>query len=96
MRDYCDLGRGWAIFLEQREFGALPPAWLLKRRWDGIICRPTDRRLAEAFQKYLELAPTGANAEAAKGMLTAINAAVDTRYANPNAPAAKKGTKKGK
>jgi tetratricopeptide (TPR) repeat protein len=51
---------------------------------------------AEAFQKYLELAPTGPNAEAAKGMLTAINASVDTKYANPNAPAAKKGTKKGK
>lgn len=51
---------------------------------------------AEAFQKYLELAPTGPNAEAAKGMLTAINASVDTKYANPNAPAAKKSTKKGK
>jgi len=47
---------------------------------------------AEAFQKYLELAPTGPNAEAAKGMLTAINAAVDIKYANPNAPAAKKGS----
>jgi tetratricopeptide (TPR) repeat protein len=51
---------------------------------------------AEAFQKYLELAPTGPNAEAAKGMLTAINASVDTKYSNPSAPAAKKGTKKGK
>jgi tetratricopeptide (TPR) repeat protein len=47
---------------------------------------------AEAFQKYLELAPAGPNAEAAKGMLTAINASVDTKYANPNAP---KDTKKG-
>src|SRR5207248_506545 len=48
---------------------------------------------AEAFQKYLELAPTGPNAEAAKGMLQAINAAIDTKYVNP---AAKKATKKGK
>jgi tetratricopeptide (TPR) repeat protein len=52
---------------------------------------------AEAFQKYLELAPTGPNAEAAKGMLTAMNASVDTKYSNPSAvPAAKKGAKKGK
>jgi tetratricopeptide (TPR) repeat protein len=51
---------------------------------------------AEAFQKYLELAPTGPNAEAAKGMLTAINASVDTKYANPNAPAQKKGATKKK
>lgn len=41
----------WSIFLEQREFGAMPPAWLLRRRWDGIISRPTDRRLAHAFTK---------------------------------------------
>jgi tetratricopeptide (TPR) repeat protein len=51
---------------------------------------------AEAFQKYLELAPTGPNAEAAKGMLSAINASVDTKYSNPNAPAEKKKSKKGK
>jgi tetratricopeptide (TPR) repeat protein len=51
---------------------------------------------AEAFQKYLELAPTGPNAEAAKGMLTAINASVDTKYSNPNAPPPKKGAAKKK
>jgi tetratricopeptide (TPR) repeat protein len=51
---------------------------------------------AEAFQKYLELAPAGPNAEAAKGMLTAINASVDTKYANPSAPAPKKGSTKKK
>jgi tetratricopeptide (TPR) repeat protein len=45
---------------------------------------------AEAFQKYLELAPAGPNAEAAKGMLTAIGSTVDTKYANPAAEAAKK------
>ncbi|HOB76171.1 MAG TPA: XylR family transcriptional regulator [Phycisphaerae bacterium] len=41
----------WSIFLEQREFGAMPPAWLLRRRWDGIISRPTDKRLADAFRR---------------------------------------------
>ena len=51
---------------------------------------------AEAFQKYLELSPTGPNAEAAKGMLTAINASVDTKYANPNAPPPKKSSSKKK
>ena len=51
---------------------------------------------AEAFQKYLQLAPTGPNAEAAKGMLQAINAAVDVKYSNPSAAQQKKGSKKGK
>jgi LacI family transcriptional regulator len=41
----------WSIFLEQREFGAMPPAWLLRRKWDGIISRPTNRKLAEAFRR---------------------------------------------
>ena len=42
---------------------------------------------AEAFQKYLELAPTGQFAEPAKAMLESINAKLDTAYKNPNAPA---------
>lgn len=41
---------------------------------------------AEAFQKYLELAPTGPNADAAKAMLTSMNAAIATKYVNPDAP----------
>jgi tetratricopeptide (TPR) repeat protein len=41
----------------------------------------------EAFQKYLQLAPNGQFADSAKGMLTSINAKVDTAYKNPNAPA---------
>jgi tetratricopeptide (TPR) repeat protein len=45
---------------------------------------------AEAFQKYLELAPTGQFADPAKAMLESINAKVDTAYKNPNAPAPKK------
>jgi tetratricopeptide (TPR) repeat protein len=40
----------------------------------------------EAFQKYLQLAPTGQFAESAKGMLTSMDAKVDTSYKNPNAP----------
>jgi len=50
----------------------------------------------EAFQKYLELQPTGQFAEAATGMLQAAGSAVQTEYKNPNAPAAKKSTTKTK
>jgi tetratricopeptide (TPR) repeat protein len=35
---------------------------------------------AEAFQKYLDLAPTGAHAEEAKSMLAAVGATVETTY----------------
>ncbi|MGH9497607.1 MAG: tetratricopeptide repeat protein [Terriglobales bacterium] len=35
---------------------------------------------AEAFQKYLELAPTGPHAEEAKAMLSAVGAKVETSY----------------
>ena len=35
---------------------------------------------AEAFQKYLELAPTGPHAEEAKAMLSAVGAKVETTY----------------
>jgi len=45
---------------------------------------------AEAFQKYLQLAPTGQFAESAKGMLSSMDQKVDTSYKNPNAPAPKK------
>jgi len=44
----------------------------------------------EAFQKYLQLAPTGQFADSAKGMLTSLDAKVDTAYKNPNATPAKK------
>lgn len=44
----------------------------------------------EAFQKYLQLAPTGQFADSAKGMLTSMDAKVDTQYKNPNAPTKKK------
>ena len=44
----------------------------------------------EAFQKYLQLAPTGQFADSAKGMLASLDTKVDTAYKNPNAPATKK------
>jgi tetratricopeptide (TPR) repeat protein len=44
----------------------------------------------EAFQKYLQLAPNGQFVDSAKGMLTSMDAKVDTAYKNPNAPAPKK------
>ena len=44
---------------------------------------------AEAFQKYLELAPTGPHAEEAKAMLQGLGAPVETSYGNK-----KKTTKK--
>jgi tetratricopeptide (TPR) repeat protein len=41
---------------------------------------------AEAFQKYLELAPTGSHAEEAKSMLAAVGAKVETSYGTPKKP----------
>lgn len=38
---------------------------------------------AEAFNKYLELAPTGPNAQTAKDMLTSLGSTVDTGFAKP-------------
>jgi tetratricopeptide (TPR) repeat protein len=40
----------------------------------------------EAFQKYLELAPTGQWAPSAKEMLASLGGSVDLKYADPNAP----------
>src|SRR5258708_35988417 len=39
------------MFIEQRELGALPPRWLTRRDWDGIISRPTTRALAQQFRR---------------------------------------------
>jgi tetratricopeptide (TPR) repeat protein len=47
----------------------------------------------EALQKYLELAPNGPNAEAAKGMLTSLGTTLQTEYKNPDAGKKKKTTK---
>jgi hypothetical protein len=48
--------------------------------------------MVEALNKYLELAPTGPNAEGAKALLQTMQGSVETSYQNPNAP--KKGKKK--
>ncbi len=45
---------------------------------------------AEAFNKYLELAPTGNYAQPAKDMLASIGASVETGFNKKKAPAAKK------
>jgi tetratricopeptide (TPR) repeat protein len=39
----------------------------------------------EAFQKYLEVAPTGPSAEGAKAMIEALGSKVETNYIDPNA-----------
>lgn len=41
---------------------------------------------AEAFQKYLELAPTGPNAENAKALLTSIGSTVETSFGKKKPP----------
>jgi len=50
---------------------------------DGKIVPPEGTK--EEFQKYLELTPTGPNAETAKAMLTSIGATVETDYSKPGA-----------
>jgi tetratricopeptide (TPR) repeat protein len=57
---------------------------------DGKIVPPAGT--ADAFQKYLELAPTGPNADSAKAMLEAIGSKVETSFQKPGqkAPATKK------
>ena len=45
---------------------------------------------AEAFQRYLELAPTGPHAEEAKAMLASLGASIETQYKNPDAGKKKK------
>ncbi|HEY1339434.1 MAG TPA: tetratricopeptide repeat protein [Bryobacteraceae bacterium] len=49
----------------------------------------------EAFQKYLELQPTGTYSQQAKDMLTTLGGSVETNFKNPNAKQdSKKTTKK--
>jgi len=43
----------------------------------------------EALQKYLELKPDGANAPAAKEMISMLGGSVSTTFVNPNAPKGK-------
>lgn len=48
---YVRAHRPWSVFVEQRELGAMPPRWLTRREWDGILSRPTTRPLTRAFRR---------------------------------------------
>ncbi len=50
---------------------------------DGKIIPPDGT--IQAFQKYLELAPNGPNADAAKGMLASMGSSLDLSYQKPGA-----------
>ena len=39
----------WSVYLDERDLQAAPPAWLLERHWDGIICRTTNDVLANSI-----------------------------------------------
>ncbi len=49
--DYVRDHSSWSMFVEQHELGALPPPWLLRQKWDGIISRPTNTALSRVFAK---------------------------------------------
>ncbi len=60
---------------------------------DGKTVAPPEMKTE--LDKYLELAPNGPNADAAKAMLAALTSQVQTQYMNPNAtPTPKKSKKK--
>lgn len=59
---------------------------------DGKIIPPAGT--VEAFQKYLALAPSGPNAEAAKAMLVSMGSSVDLSYQKPGSKAPASNTKK--
>jgi len=59
---------------------------------DGRIVAPPCAN--EAFEKYLQLEPSGVNAEAAKGMIASMEATVQTEYSNPAAEQKKSKKKK--
>jgi len=48
---YLRCHQRWSVFLEQRELGSRPPAWLLDEKWDGIVSRPTDPELARVYRE---------------------------------------------
>jgi len=57
---------------------------------EGKVVPPPGTK--EAFQKYLELKPTGPFADGARGMIATIEATLETKFENPDAK--KKSTKK--
>lgn len=58
----------------------------------GTMSAPPE--VAAGFNKYLELAPTGPNAEAAKALLASIGAKVETSFGKPGARGVKVAPKK--
>ena len=46
---YIHAHQPWSVFLDQREDQSPAPAWLESWRGDGVICRMTNLRLAEAL-----------------------------------------------
>jgi LacI family transcriptional regulator len=48
---YVQSHRPWSVFLEQRELWTSPPTWLQSWRGDGVICRKTTPKLAQALKK---------------------------------------------
>ena len=48
---YLQSHQPWSVFLEQRELWTLPPTWLQTWRGDGVICRKTTAKLAQALTK---------------------------------------------
>lgn len=78
------------------------PAWFqLGSALSGKLTMTPDGKpvppegMKAALEKYLELDPTGPNAEAAKSLLTVITGTIETKYENPDAkkPPARKGKK---
>lgn len=55
---------------------------------EGKIVPPEGTR--QYFEKYLQLAPTGQNAESAKAMLAMMESKIETQYVNPEAKQKKK------
>jgi LacI family transcriptional regulator len=48
---YLRFHHRWSVFLEQHELGTAPPAWLWSGKWDGILSRPTDPKVAKQFKR---------------------------------------------
>lgn len=72
--DYADAQYQYAVALSAK----------LSTGADGKVTAPPG--MEDALQKYLQLAPTGQYADAAKGMLQMLGAKIETNYTNPNAP----------
>lgn len=76
---YAEAQYQYAIYLSSK----MPPPGP-----DGKVIAPPGMK--EALDKYLQLAPTGPNAEAAKSLLAMLGSSVQTSYQNPNAAKKKK------